>query len=293
MNKTYTPEEYRQRINEFLGSAICADKAYGYDELAESMNYSLLAGGKRIRPILVLEFCRLCGGNVEEAFPIAAAIEMVHTYSLIHDDLPCMDNDDLRRGRKTNHKVYGECTATLAGDALQACAFETALKSGLPADRKASCALILAEAAGLNGMCGGQYMDMAWEGKELSVEELDRINSCKTGAMIKAACRMGVAAAGGDAGQMAAAEKFGEYIGLAFQIRDDILDAVSTEAELGKPIGSDAEENKNTYMHLLGEKRCTEIVEELTEKAVELVRNTFEDAGLLTSLAQSLAGRRN
>ena len=156
--------------------------------LAEAMRYSLLAGGKRIRPQLVLEFCRISGGDPIDALPVACAVEMLHTYSLIHDDLPCMDNDSLRRGRPTNHVVYGECTATLAGDALQAEAFGTILRSSLSAERRVRCAEHLANAVGLDGMCGGQYLDMLGEGKILSPAELDEINSRKTGALLTAAC---------------------------------------------------------------------------------------------------------
>ena len=214
--------------------------------LAEAMRYSLLAGGKRIRPTLVLEFCRISGGDIDSALPAACAIEMLHTYSLIHDDLPCMDNDSLRRGRPTNHVIYGECTATLAGDALQAEAFGTILRSGLPAKNRADCAEILAGAAGLDGMCGGQYLDMLGEGKRLSEQELTEINSRKTGALLVAACQMGVAAAGGSELLLDAAGHFGAAVGMAFQIRDDMLDVISTDEKLGKSVGSDEKENKNT-----------------------------------------------
>ncbi len=261
--------------------------------LAEAMRYSLLAGGKRIRPMLVLEFCRISGGDIEKALPVACAIEMLHTYSLIHDDLPSMDNDDLRRGKPTNHVVFGECTAILAGDTLQAEAFGSILRSQLPADRKAKCAELLADAAGLDGMCGGQYLDMSWEGRKLSEHELTEINSRKTGALIVAACQMGVAAAGGSQLQFDTAGHFGAALGLAFQIRDDMLDVLSSAEELGKPIGSDMREEKNTYMALMGKDGCEKTVNQLTQFAKNILTEAFDDTNFLSELAESLSIRRN
>ena len=191
-----TQKEYTTLIDAKLAEYFHAD-GMPQAGLFEAMRYSLNAGGKRIRPILVLEFCRITGGDCDKALPAACAVEMLHTYSLIHDDLPCMDNDDLRRGKPTNHVVYGECTATLAGDALQAEAFGTILRSELPAEARAECARILADAVGADGMCGGQFLDMIGENKELTAYELDEINSRKTGALLIAACTMGVAAARG------------------------------------------------------------------------------------------------
>ena len=203
--------------------------------------------------------------------PVACAVEMLHTYSLIHDDLPCMDNDELRRGKPTNHVVYGECTATLAGDTLQAEAFGTILRSELPAERRAACAGVLADAVGLDGMCCGQYLDMLWEGRDLSEQELTDINSRKTGALLAAACRMGVAAAGGN---------------------QRMLDAVlSTEEKLGKPIGSDEQEHKNTYMVLLGKEGCEKTVQRLTQSAKKVLREGFEDTAFLEQLADELSVR--
>ena len=287
-----TPAEYRSKIDSALESYFRSTPAQ-LSGLAEAMRYSLLAGGKRIRPMLVLEFCRICGGDIETALPVACAIEMLHTYSLIHDDLPCMDDDSLRRGRPTNHVVYGECTATLAGDALQAEAFGTILRSELPADRKARCACFLADAVGLDGMCGGQFLDMLGEGRVLSEDELTDINSRKTGALLTAACRMGVAAGGGNEAQLEAASLYGAAIGAAFQIRDDMLDVRGNEQELGKPIGSDAEEKKNTYMALYGAERCARMVEKLTAQAKDVLRGTFEDTAFLYALADSMAVRTN
>ena len=287
-----TVEAYREKIDAALKTYFHAED-FPFAGLADAMRYSLLAGGKRIRPMLVLEFCRVAGGDVEAAMPVACAVEMLHTYSLIHDDLPCMDNDDLRRGKPTNHKVYGECIATLAGDCLQAEAFGTILRCALPAERKAVCAEILAGAAGLDGICGGQYMDMAWEGRTLSQDELNDINNRKTSALLIAACQMGVAAAGGKEEMLDCAARYAAAVGLAFQIRDDMLDVLSTEQELGKPIGSDAQEQKNTFMALYGEEKCAAMVAKLTEAAKQALNEHFTDTAFLCDLADSMALRRN
>lgn len=286
-----TANEYKNLVDSKL-SEFFNPSGLSYDGLLESMHYSLTAGGKRIRPTLVLEFCRISGGDIEKALPVACAIEMLHTYSLIHDDLPCMDNDELRRGKPTNHVVYGECTATLAGDALQAEAFGTIARSELPAENKIACVEILADAVGSDGMCAGQYLDMVGESKILIESELDDINSRKTGALLIAACRMGVAAAGGSGEMLEAAAHYGACVGAAFQIRDDILDVISTSEELGKPVGSDAQEHKNTYMALLGEERCMEMVEKLTNKAKSALCGTFDDTKFLCDLADSMVTRR-
>ena len=218
---------------------------------------------------------------------------MLHTYSLIHDDLPCMDNDDLRRGKPTNHKVFGECTATLAGDALQALAFQMVLDPPLPDGRTLRCARLLARAAGPEGICGGQQMDLEWEGRALSEEELLQIHLHKTAALIRAACLMGVAAASGTPEQEEAAAAFADHLGLAFQIRDDILDVTSTEEELGKPIGSDAANEKTTYVTLYGPDRCEELVLEHTRAARQALEQTEwpGDPGFLLWLAEALARR--
>ncbi len=270
-----------------------ADSTAPYHRLLESMHYSLTAGGKRLRPVLVLAFCRACGGDVEQALPAACALEMVHTYSLIHDDLPCMDNDDLRRGKPTNHVVFGECTATLAGDALQAEAFRTILESDLPVEARAECARLLSEAAGVNGICGGQQLDMEGDGKLLTKEQLTEIHTRKTAAMIRAACRMGIACGSGSERQIEAADAYAQALGLAFQIRDDMLDVISTNEELGKPIGSDAQEQKTTFMSLFGLERCEREVHELTERAAAVVEDVFPNAEFLQALARSLETRRN
>ena len=252
------------------------------DGLQAAMRYSLLAGGKRIRPILAMKFCEAAGGAMEEALDFGCGVEMLHTYSLIHDDLPCMDNDDLRRGRPTNHKVYGECVATLAGDALQAAAFQTVLSAEGPWQGKGSfapavAAKILAEAAGEQGMCGGQYFDTIGDGKVLhTAEELTVINNKKTGALLRAACMMGVAASSGhrvvEERCFEAARVYATNVGLAFQIRDDMLDVIGNAEEFGKPIGSDASNRKSTYVTLLGLEECERRVFAYTERAKEALR---------------------
>lgn len=287
-----TANEYKKYVDAKL-SEYFKPSGLSYDGLLESMHYSLTAGGKRIRPMLVLEFCRISGGNIEKTLPVACAIEMLHTYSLIHDDLPCMDNDALRRGKPTNHVVYGECTATLAGDALQAEAFGTIARSQLPAEARVTCVEILADAVGSDGMCAGQYLDMVGEHKLLSEDELNDVNSRKTGSLLTAACRMGVAAAGGNEAMLEAAAQYGACVGAAFQIRDDILDVISTSEELGKPIGSDAQEHKNTYMTLLGEYKCMQMIEKLTDQAKNAVAGAFEDTKFLCELADSMVTRKN
>ncbi len=284
--------EYKRVIEEALSESV-KPCGISFDGLLEAMRYSLMAGGKRIRPMLVLEFCRACGGGVEDALPAACAIEMLHTYSLIHDDLPCMDDDGLRRGRPTCHVVYGECTATLAGDALQAEAFGTILRSDLPAEVKCDCTEVLAMAAGVDGMCGGQFLDMIGEGKPLNEGEITDIHSRKTGALLIAACQMGVIVAGATEERLDCAARFGAALGLAFQIRDDMLDVTSTSEELGKPIGSDKSEQKTTYVDIYGLEKCEQMIERLTFAAKEAVRESIPETVFLCELADNLAQRKN
>ena len=282
--------EYLGMIEPALAGYFGRREGFPFDGLLESMDYSLTAGGKRLRPALVLEFCRVCGGEVRSALPVACAVEMLHTYSLIHDDLPCMDNDDLRRGKPTNHKVYGECTAVLAGDALQAEAFGTILRSELPAERRAACSEHLANAAGVDGICGGQFMDMLSEHPE-DESWLTDLQARKTGSLLSAACAMGAAAAGAGEEKTELAFRYGAALGAAFKIRDDMLDVLSTEAELGKPIGSDAEEGKLTFMSLYGEEKCAQMVRRITELAVSLAKELGSD--FLAELALRLSDRRS
>lgn len=274
----------------FLPDYDCLEKS-----VIDSMRYSLMAGGKRVRPRLTLEFSRLCGGSDEEALPLACALEMIHTYSLIHDDLPCMDDDDMRRGRPSNHKQFGEAVALLAGDALLTLAFKTVF-SGLNADnavRRAKCAEILAEFSGARGMIGGQIIDLASEGKPPKLERLEIMDRKKTGSLIKAGCLMGCISAGVyDAERLEAALCYGESVGIAFQIIDDILDVTSTEQQLGKPIGSDKEQNKATYISLLGIEKCTALADEYTDRAIKSLEKFSGDTQPLRELALSLAKRK-
>lgn len=263
--------------------------------LFESMEYSLMAGGKRIRPQLVLEFCSLCGGSREQAMPFACALEMIHSYSLIHDDLPCMDDDDLRRGKPTNHKVYGEAAALLAGDALLTLAFETMLSpesiAAAGAERAARAAGELARAAGAHGMVGGQIIDLESEGKQVPLEVLEKMDEGKTGALILAACRMGCILGGASPAQMQAAEIYARSIGLAFQIQDDLLDVTGDAALLGKNTGMDSARGKSTYVSLLGVEKARETVERLTYTAIDALSVFGEEAKGLADFARALANR--
>ncbi len=266
-----------------------------YDNLIESIDYSLQAGGKRVRPRLTLAFCRACGGTDDMALPFACAIEMIHTYSLIHDDLPCMDNDDFRRGKPSNHKVYGEDIALLAGDALQSLAFEVVTNDSIDvsADLVLRAVNILAKYCGTVGMVGGQVIDLEHEGKKADIEVIREMYSNKTSALIKAACCMGAVIAGATDDKVKAATVYAENIGIAFQIVDDILDVTSTSEELGKPIGSDAQNDKSTYVSLLGIDKCKELVEQYTGQALDALEVFDEDVSFLVDFAKELATRKN
>ena len=274
------------QIEAFLGKYL--ENSPQYARLQEAMRYSLLAGGKRIRPVLVLEACRICGGEVEKALPFACAVEMIHTYSLIHDDLPAMDNDDLRRGRPTNHKEFGEAAAILAGDALLTEAFFALSQAELPPDRIVQAVACLSAQAGHLGMVGGQALDM--EEKKRTVPELEQLQSLKTGALLQAAAELGCIAAGGTPQQRQGLRVYAEKLGRACQIRDDMLDVMGEQAQLGKPIGSDAELGKSTFAALLGLEACAGLVEELTAQAAQALA-PFEARGFLVWLAQQLAQR--
>ena len=290
MENTFTDRMARDQalIEDYLKKAFVGEMRHA--DLQEAMEYSLLAGGKRIRPILTLETCRLCGGEPEDALPFACAVEMVHTYSLIHDDLPCMDNDDLRRGRPTNHIVYGEAVAILAGDALLTAAFEQLTQARLSADRIVEAVQCLSRAAGSAGMVGGQALDMAGEGQALNREELELLQSLKTGALITAAAELGCIAAGAASEQMAQVFRYAQALGLAFQVRDDMLDVTSSPEELGKPVGSDRANEKSTFVTALGLEGCAALVEELTRQAVAAM-DGFAEPEFHIRLALSLAER--
>lgn len=260
----------------------------------EAMRYSVFAGGKRLRPLIMWETAKMCGGSWEDVKPFACALEMVHTYSLIHDDLPAMDNDDLRRGMPTSHIKFGEDIAILAGDALLTKAFEVIARAEYTdAARAMRAAGIFAAAAGTEGMVGGQVVDLASEGKDISLEELQYIHLLKTGALLRIAADVGAIMAGADETEIKAVDDFARYLGIAFQIRDDILDVTGTEEELGKPIGSDAEEEKNTYVKLCGIEKSEQLVEEYSEKAKAAILCFGEKADFLIKLTDYLVNRNN
>lgn len=261
-------------------------------DVAEAMWYSLSAGGKRIRPVLVMEFCRVCGGDTKNAEAAACAIEMIHTFSLIHDDLPCMDNDDYRRGKPSCHKAYGEATALLAGDALENLAFGIIADAVIPNSVKVRLVQTLAKAVGVNGMIGGQVIDTEYEGKNIPEEMLLRMYSMKTSALLKAACLMGCICAEADEEKMTAAIKYAENLGLAFQIIDDILDITGNEQQLGKPIGSDAANGKITYASLNGLEKSNSYAAKLTENALDSL-SAFENTEFLKELTLYLLKRSN
>lgn len=288
-----TIEDYRRMAEAEISQSLRSNEKLPQHRLLEAMRYSLLAGGKRVRPVLVLAFCEAAGGDAEKVLPVAVAVEMLHTYSLIHDDLPCMDNDRLRRGKPTNHIVFGEFTATLAGDALQAEAFGAILRSDLPATVKADCAEALANAAGVDGICGGQQLDMEGNGKTLLEDDLIEVQSRKTGSLLSAACLMGAIAGGANEKQREAAQIYGAAIGAAFQIRDDMLDELSTVEELGKTVGSDRRDKKTTFMSLYGAEKCAKMVSRLTDNAKRTVLEVFPNPQLLIEFADRLAAREN
>lgn len=264
-----------------------------HSRIFEACRYSLLAGGKHIRAALLLEFYRLCGGRVEDALPFACGLEMIHTYSLVHDDLPCMDNDDYRRGKLSNHKVYGETMATLAGDALLNRAFEVMLfQETVAPDKAVKAAAYISCCSGAYGMIGGQVQDLAMEGQKASDGQLREMVSLKTGALIRAACVGGVLLAGGNETCQKAAEQFADSIGLAFQIRDDILDVTGDQALLGKAIGSDEANEKTTFVSVYGLETCRGMVRDLTLQALSAAE-TFNDCNFLKNLALWLAQRDN
>lgn len=283
-------DSYRAAVDDHLGGLFADAKDKPYRRLQEAMRYSLLSGGKRVRPVMTLAFCDMLGGQWREALPFACALELVHTYSLIHDDLPCMDDDDLRRGRPTCHKVYGETMAVLAGDALQGEAFGLiAAAPAMTAQQRIDAVAVLSAACGGGGMVAGQVLDV----DHLAQGETDLrlLHRLKTGAMLQAAAELGCVAAGADDGLRQRARDYGCHIGLAFQVRDDVLDVVADQGELGKPIGSDRAEGKRTFVDLLGLEACQALVAEETAKAKAALAD-LPDSGFLLNLADHLAERR-
>lgn len=261
----------------------------------DAARYSLEAGGKRIRPALVMEFCRVCGSEPETALPIACAVEMMHTFSLIHDDLPCMDNDDMRRGKPSCHKAYGEATAMLAGDALAIMPFqiiaEAGLKKAFSMDAALKIVKLLAELSGISGMIGGQTIDLENEHKEPPVNIILEMYRMKTGALLEFCCKAGCIAAGAGADKQLSAGGYGQRLGLAFQIVDDILDITADETALGKPVGSDAADGKFTYVTAVGMEKAREHAKILTRQAEEFLAD-FPDRGFLSGLTKLLLYRQ-
>ena len=291
MNLEQRCTEYRQYLETYLKDFYGQFHDMPQKPLLDAMEYSLFAGGKRLRPIFTFEFCRMAGGDWKKAAPFAAAVEMIHTYSLIHDDLPAMDNDDLRRGQPTNHKVFGEGMAILAGDALLTDAFSVASFAQLPDPEQMGYAIsVLAQCAGSLGMVGGQALDILSQDRILSEQEVTDIQTRKTGALINATCVLGVISAGGSEEQVQAAGMFAGALGLAFQIRDDMLDVIGSQEEMGKGVGTDSE--KNTFVRLYGLEQCEALVQKYTRFAISRL-DAFEDHDFMAALAESLTDRRS
>ncbi|MBQ2815393.1 MAG: polyprenyl synthetase family protein [Clostridia bacterium] len=262
-----------------------------YSSVINAVNYSLTAGGKRIRPALLMEFCRIFCDDYCVSIPAACAIEMIHTYSLIHDDLPCMDNDDFRRGKPSCHISFGEDIALLAGDGLQSLAFETMTRINIDSDKIVKSIACLAECCGINGMVGGQVIDLESENKQISHDTLIFLQRLKTGKLIEAAAKIGCILGGANDEEISLCLKYAENIGLAFQIRDDILDVIGDEELLGKPIGSDKEENKSTFLSFMSIEEAENKIHELTERAKESLSFLGDKANDLCDLADYLAFR--
>lgn len=283
------------RLTEALLDTMYRDGSPCDAHLFESERYSLMAGGKRVRPALVLEFCRLFGGNPEDALPFAAAVELIHTSSLIHDDLPCMDDDDLRRGRPTNHKVYGEAVALLAGDGMIMDAFGVAAgNTRVSPEARALAVKLLSLAAGSYGMVRGQIIDMYGETHTLTEDQLLTLHNNKTGALIRVSAQLGCLAAGclPDGPEMKAAEAYANRIGLVFQIIDDVLDVTSTPEAMGKSVGGDAAHHKNTFLSFHTIEEAEGMAESLTAEALSAI-SRYPDARRLCALATYLVTRKN
>ena len=263
----------------------------GQDEVVQAMRYSLSNGGKRIRPVLCLEFAKLCGADRYSALDFACAVEYMHTYSLIHDDLPCMDDDDMRRGKPSCHKQFSEATALLAGDALLTHAFQIISDSELDDSKKAAACSLLAQNGGALGMIGGQVLDLKYESEAPDIRQILSVHRLKTGALISAACLLGCIAAGAGEDKIAAASAFAYHLGTAFQIKDDILDITGSSEILGTPIGSDAENQKTTYVTIKGIEESQKDVERLTQAAVSSLAAFDGNTDFIITLARYLVNR--
>lgn len=292
MNKEII-KKYSQMFEDAFNGFLPMEES-NFGTVTEAMRYSFLLGGKRIRPCILMEFFRICGGKDNLALPFAVALEMIHTYSLIHDDLPCMDDDDMRRGRPSNHIVYGEDMALLAGDGLLTHAFSVASSAkGIKPEYCLRAINELSILAGYKGMIGGQVIDLQSEGKDVPIEIVSEINSLKTAALLKAAAKIGVILAGGSEEAIHCADEYGEKLGLAFQIVDDILDCCGDEASLGKPIGSDEKNNKSTFVSHYGIEKCKNLVDELTDDALLCIKKIGGDTKFLEELTVYLSNRKN
>ena len=286
-----------EEIEKLLMSYLPQEEGFA-KTMAQAMNYSVMAGGKRLRPMLVLETLRIFGGEEKLAYPFMAAMEMIHTHSLVHDDLPAIDNDDYRRGRLTTHKVYGEAMGVLSGVALLNYAYEVMLTAFDIADmpekqvRVIQAMKVMSHKTGLYGMLGGQSVDVENDGKPMSRQMLDYIYENKTSALIEASMMTGAILGGASAEEIAAVEKAAKNVGLAFQIQDDILDVTSTKEELGKPIHSDEKNNKTTYVTIMGIEKASQQVKELSAEAVELLEGLNKKNEFLFTRVKELVGRR-
>ncbi len=263
-----------------------------YKKVIDASRYSLLLGGKRIRPVLVLEFCLLLGGSVESAVDLAVALEMIHTYSLIHDDLPCMDNDDMRRGKPACHIAFGEDIALLAGDTLLTKAFSVIAKCDLSTEQRIKAVGLLAEYAGVHGMIGGQVLDLSFEKSSPDIEQLTEMYSLKTADLLTCAASLGFVAADKYTEEnLKFAKEYGYNLGLAFQIIDDILDCTADQAILGKPVGSDEKNEKTTFVSLYGIEKARTIAKDMTEKALQVLDQIGGDTAVLKNLTEYLLKR--
>ena len=287
MNNSYRilTEQIDAALKQYLAIPDCPQKTV-YQAMYDAVN----AGGKRLRPLLCLAACQICGGKIEQALPLACALEMIHTYSLIHDDLPCMDDDDFRRGKPTCHKVYGEATAVLAGDGLLTYAFEIASRAPIPPERTVEAIRTLAVLAGANGMIAGQIVDMESEHMEITPEQLVFLQEHKTGALLRAAVLLGAIAAGGKPSVRRTLCNYANSLGLAFQIQDDILDVTGSEEALGKPLGSDEKQGKTTFVTMLGLEGARQAAQLYTDAAVSAA-NHLDEPAFFIDLAQRLMNR--
>ena len=285
-------KDYKTLIDKEIDRLFPMVDTEWYSEVIEASRYSLLLGGKRIRPIIMLEFCKLFGGKVEDAIDFAIALEMIHTYSLIHDDLPCMDNDDMRRGNPACHIKFGEDIALLAGDTLLTESFKIVSNAPVDDAKKVKAIGVLSSMAGLHGMIGGQVMDLSFEKKKPSLKELHAMYVKKTGCLISAAAQIGTILGGGSQEQIIIAQNYALNVGLAFQIIDDILDITGDQAVLGKPVGSDELNDKTTFVSLLGLEKARKTAKEMTDEALGLLSMLDGNTDNLKEITKYLLERK-